>query len=156
MEEKKMNKKAQQEMLGFVFVILLIVIIGILFLVLTLRQKPTIVEKENFKVNNLLNGILYYTTNCEQKNIQELIMLCGRGETMFDCGEENPCEIVRGNISKILETSLQGDYNFTIDFKYDKITISSGVCPGRKVALSAVSVLPNGISIKLLSCLSSS
>lgn len=148
-------KKSQQEIIGFVFVILLVVIIGILFLVLTLRQPSQTVERENFKVNNLLNGILYYTTNCEQKNVQELIIACSKGEIMSNCGEEESCEIVRGNISNILEHSLQGDYVFTAEvggIDLFEPRIEKGICPGRKVALSAISILPRGISIKLLSC----
>ncbi len=46
-------KKAQEEILGFVFVILILVIIGIFFLMITLRQPSQVIEKENYNINNL-------------------------------------------------------------------------------------------------------
>lgn len=150
----KIRKKAQQEMLGFAFVIVLVVVIGIAFLLLTLRQASFVAERENVRVNNLLNGISYYTTDCESKNIQQLIIACRRGD-LIECNGMNVCTFMENEISQILESSLKGDYAFTVEFAsptVGDIELKRGACPGERVALSAISVLPNGISVKLLSC----
>ncbi len=154
---KDENKKGQQEMIGFAFVIVLVVIIGLVFLLLALRQPSSIVERESFRVNNLLNGISYYTTECEGKNIQQLIIECQRRS--FIC--EDPCNLAREEISQILESSLKGDYSFTARVESeveDRDLIdpikkeAKGECPGKRVVLKAISVLPNNILVKLVSC----
>lgn len=154
---KLKKRKGQQEMLGFAFVILLVIVIGLVFLFITLRQPTSIVERESSRVNNLLNGISYYTTDCEKKNIQQIIIACGRGESLTcDIG---PCEFARREVQQILEASLEGDYIFTAEIRgvgerklIELKKEEEGVCPGRRVALAANSVLPYNIFVKLISC----
>ena len=148
------RKKSQQEMIGFVFVVVLVVIIGFVFLFISMRQSTSIVDRENFRVNNLLNGISYFTTECEKKSIQQVIISCGRGEELV-CG--GPCEFAEQKVSEILESSLKGDYYFTVIKKEDEqevnlIEIQKGDCPGERTALVANSILPGKIKVKLFSC----
>ena len=167
-KNKIKNKKAQEEMLGFAFVIVLIVAIGLAFLLLSLR-KASPVEQENFKVNNLLNAIGYLTTSCEKKNVQELIIACNRREPI--CGKEGACNFVEKELKSILDSSLRGDYSFTATlkgfaedagavnanekFERKLIELQKGDCPGKRVALAATSILPaaeGSITVKLVSC----
>ncbi|MBU2496634.1 MAG: hypothetical protein KJ767_01065 [Nanoarchaeota archaeon] len=151
-----MKKRAQEEILGFVFVILILVIIGIFFLMITLRQPAQTIEKENYRINNLLSSMFYLTTSCENKNIQELILDCDNGKTNLEpaeCKEDKPCTYVNKTISNILDKALKGGYSFEAKSSNDKplILIKKGDCT-RKQILSAISILPNGVSVKLLNC----
>mgnify|MGYP001566280824 CR=1 FL=1 len=151
------NRKAQEEMLGFAFVIVLVVIIGFVILFLTLRPSSSPVEKESARVNNLLNSISYFTTNCEKRNVQQIILSCRRGE--LACGQDS-CGFVKGQISGILGEALEGDYSFSVEITGEgeqQVLLElkkeeNGECPGQKSALAAISVLPESTIVKLTSC----
>jgi len=151
------GRKAQEEMLGFAFVIVLVVIIGFVILFLTLRSSSSPIEKESSRVNNLLNSISYFTTSCEKRNIQQLILACRRGE--LACGQDS-CELVKTHISGILSEALEGDYRFSVEVTgegEEQVLLElkkeeDGECPGDRNALSSISVLPESTVVKLTSC----
>lgn len=152
------SKKAQEEMFGFAFVILLVSVIGITFLLLSLRGPKQPAERENFRVNDLLNAVSYYTTTCEKRNVQELLVACY--DEALICGEHGPCRFVENELKGILESSLQGDYFFKAEFRNSEqkklIELKRGECPGRRTAYAASSILPAGegniIIVDLVSC----
>lgn len=69
-----MNKKAQQELVGFVLIVVIVTIIGIVFLALTLAKKQ---ESNSIEVSNLLQATMYYTTECSSdygpRQVEDLI-----------------------------------------------------------------------------------
>lgn len=150
-------KRAQEEMLGFAFVIVLVIIIGFVILMLTLRGPSSPVEKENLRVNSLLNSISYFTTSCEKESVQRLILACRKGE--LACGQDS-CEIVKGEVAKILEQALAGDFRFSVEVtaEGEEQTLveikkeEDGECPGKRTSLVAKSVLPRRTVVKLVSC----
>ena len=56
------NKKSQEEIVGFVVVIVLIAVIALVFLGLSLTKKQEPIESR--QVSNLLGAMLQYTTDC--------------------------------------------------------------------------------------------
>lgn len=158
-------------MLGFAFIVLLIVIIGLIFLFFSLNKGGTTVERENVRVSNLLNGIMYYTTDCGDRNIYRLIIECGQRQAEEMCTNDvgakvTACKFARDKIDEILESALiREDYVFTAKqtntgniFKKDDADltpiekIEGGACPGKRVALTALSSLPGNVQVKLVVC----
>lgn len=75
----KNYKKAQEEMVGFVLIVVIITIISLVFLGFSLRQKPE--PESNVQVDNLLSAILAYTTDCalyvpQYETVRDLIKSC--------------------------------------------------------------------------------
>jgi hypothetical protein len=55
-------KRGQQEMVGFVLIVVLVVVGLLVFLVVSLRQEPK--ETDSLEVGNMLSGIMRHTTEC--------------------------------------------------------------------------------------------
>lgn len=73
------SKKAQEEIVGFVLVMVLIAVVALVFLGLQLRQKPA--ASESKQVANLLDAMLKYTTECsvslpQYETLRDLIKSC--------------------------------------------------------------------------------
>lgn len=106
MKMRKINKKGQEEMVGFVLIVVLVIIIGIVFLGISLRNPASNIEKDSKLISSFLGSISSYTTDCEipqsvNRDIGELISDCYNGEI---CGDgKTSCEV--------LETSLKGILN---------------------------------------------
>ncbi|MDP2628496.1 MAG: hypothetical protein Q8P15_01205 [Nanoarchaeota archaeon] len=99
-------KKAQEEMVGFAIIIILVSIILVVFLGLSLGNKNEITT-ESYETNSFVHSTLQYTTGCsdsyEYLSIQKLIIACSNNEI---CSEgNNSCEILENNLGEILEAS---------------------------------------------------
>src|SRR3989338_10673769 len=79
-----MNKKAQEEIVGFALILLLVVIIGMVFMSISLRKQPAS-EQDDKEVSNFLDAMLQYTSDCESSfstylNMKDLIKACYNNE----------------------------------------------------------------------------
>lgn len=77
---KKIKTKAQQEMVGFVLIVILVTIIGFIFLLIFMTKKDNTPTAE---VSNLLQAVMYYTSDCysqnnEPKEVEDLINICSK------------------------------------------------------------------------------
>ncbi len=78
------RKKAQEEIIGFVAILILIAVIFLGFIAFSLRQKPS--EQQDRRVANLLEAMLGVTTDCavsfepQFSTLQDLIKNCYYGE----------------------------------------------------------------------------
>lgn len=104
-----MDKKAQQEMVGFVLIVILVSIIGVIFLSLFLNQKQTYNDGE---VSSLLQSAMYYTSNCyssnnEPKQIEDLIQNCYTNENRKCSDGRKVCDALEITIKKALDESLK-------------------------------------------------
>ncbi|MEM1535021.1 MAG: hypothetical protein QW199_01990 [Candidatus Pacearchaeota archaeon] len=115
MEEKNKRKekracsvrarRAQQEVFGFVIIVLLVIVIGIIMLAFSMQRslrKPTAVA--DIKVNSLLNAIMQYTSECNNKKISEVIAMCANNEQCDGGG--NACDYLTKNLTAILSASF--------------------------------------------------
>ena len=102
------RKKAQQEMVGFVLIILLIVIIGLVFMTFG-KRKPR--PEENIQVSSLLEAILDYTTECthgiESISMQELIKGCYYGDTCSNLDPPAACQYLNDLSRDILDKTIE-------------------------------------------------
>lgn len=99
------NKRAQHEIVGFVLIVVIVVVIGLILLVFYLRQ-PSIRTK-SLNVQNFLQASMLYTTSCylsiEPLDLQELIKSCYKSERCSN--EEMACEVLNETLSELAHES---------------------------------------------------
>jgi len=108
MRENKMvkNKKAQEEMVGFALIIIVVAVIMLVFLGFSLKgqQKEAV---ENYEVDSFIQSFLQYTTDCrdnrEYLSVQKLIFGCSNKESCLD-GRES-CEVLNSILIDIVQES---------------------------------------------------
>lgn len=104
------KKKAQQEILGFVLIVLIVTIIGFVFLMFIF--KPDNSEKNSLEISNLLESTMYSTTSCainyvpQYRDMQELIKECDQNENQKCLNNKEVCEVLDYELKKILDDSL--------------------------------------------------
>ena len=62
---RRIEKKAQQEMVGFVLIVVLVMLVALIFFILMVR-KP-VVQPTSIEVENLLSSVMSYTSGCAVK-----------------------------------------------------------------------------------------
>lgn len=112
-ESSKLKKKSQEEMVGFVLIVVLVVVISLVFLGISLRQKSQ--PGTDTKVNNMLSAMLAYTTDCalympQYETVADLIKSCYYDESCSN-GKDTCKELqeVMGNLLEAAEGDLNAD-----------------------------------------------
>jgi hypothetical protein len=151
-------KKGQEEMVGFILIIVLVAVIGVVFLSISLRQPSSEVIDGSENIASLLNSLNQITSVCEnpQSNfldVSDLISGCFEnklclGCTAEECGSsKSACETLENTLKNAMETSYNvGEESSTRYYKlivYDSFDNSpiiapiiegpSESCPGRKL-----------------------
>ena len=107
------HNKAQQEIIGFVLIIVIVSIIGVIFLSLSIgRGEPS--KQTSIEVSNLLESSMYYTTDCavnfipQYKDGQDLVKACWNGERCLEngLGERMACEVLNNTLKTIINQGL--------------------------------------------------
>jgi len=97
-------KKAQEEMIGFALIIILVAVILLAFLGFSL-SKPQQDLINNYEVENFMQAFLQYTvTDCEDSgylSVQDLIFECNLDETCSDT--KSSCEVLNDTLKGILK-----------------------------------------------------
>tara|TARA_Y100000310_G_C20540296_1_gene742937 strand:+ start:93 stop:623 length:531 start_codon:yes stop_codon:yes gene_type:complete len=108
------NKKAQHEIVGFVLIIIIVSIIGLIFLSFMIgRGEP--ITQESVKISNLLSASMYYTSDCainyvpNYKNGQDLIKECFENSLGVCLNQEKVCDSLNSTMKKMIEDSLDVD-----------------------------------------------
>lgn len=109
---RKYKKNAQEEMVGFALIVIIIAVILIIFLGFSLR-KPQKEAVEDYEVNSFIQAVLQYTTDCrdnlEYLSVQKLIFNCNNEEICLD--ERDTCEVLNSTLNEIIKESwkIEGD-----------------------------------------------
>jgi hypothetical protein len=115
--QDKMNKKGQNEIVGFVMIVVIVVIIGLFLLAFYLRHESARTESKN--VRNFLKASLSYTTPCtvdiEPLKIREVAKRCYEKKT---CGEKDSCALLNETFSELLEQTWKINSNRPVN-SYD-------------------------------------
>lgn len=104
------NKKAQEEMIGFALIIIVVAVILLVFLRISLRS-PEKEGVESYEVESFIQAFLQYHTNCSETyeanylSIRELIFSCDNAELCLD--ERDSCEVLESTLKEITEESWQ-------------------------------------------------
>lgn len=100
-------KKAQEEMVGFALIIILVAVILVVFLAVSLRDKSERDVVESYETKSFVQSFLQYTTKCRNDfkyiDLQELIFKCSNKETCVS-GKDS-CELLEEELNGILEGS---------------------------------------------------
>jgi len=85
------NKKAQEESMGFVMIVLILIVIAVVFLAFALR-KPSSSTLKQQELADLTWAVLSYSTNCtisgEAKDVYALAKECDKS-TSVECDEDS-------------------------------------------------------------------
>ena len=100
------NKKGQEEIVGFALILILVATIFIVLLASYIKS-PTSENIENPEVTSFVQAFLQYTTTCEQNleniTIQRLIFKCQERES---CSYNmNPCKVLNNTLKGIIKES---------------------------------------------------
>ena len=109
---KRKNKKGQNEIVGFVAIILVVAVIGVILLSLTIGKGGTI-KDESAEISDFLSASMYHTTDCavnfvpQYKNIEEIIKSCYKSSSEKCFDNRNVCEVLISEFKKIVDSSLE-------------------------------------------------
>jgi len=105
------NKRSQHEILGFVLIVLIVILIGVVFLSLSIMKGKKKVDT-SVEISNLLTSSMYYTTECSVNYIpnyletQDLIKKCDENPDMKCLNGKKTCESLNSTLKKLIEESL--------------------------------------------------
>jgi len=107
----KIKKKAQEEMVGFALIIILVMVLLLIFLGISLNQ-PERDSVESFEAENFLKTVLQTTTQCRDSggyvSLLDLTFMCGFREYCLDEDlslDKDSCLVLNETFDEILEES---------------------------------------------------
>ena len=143
-----MDKRGQEEIMGFVLIVVLLVIVGVVFLGIRLRN-PEPVQRESGLIYGFIESAMEQTTDCKISEagnfmaLDSLIRECHSYNNVCISGYDS-CEVVENTLKDILNSTWQvgPDYPFKgyeIKINYyvnssgqqqfdDILNLSSGLC----------------------------
>ena len=103
---KGKSKKAQEEIVGFALIIIVVAVILLVFIGFSLKNQES-GAIESYEVDSFIQSSLQYTTNCTDSlqtlSIQRLISYCQRQESCLD--GRSTCDVLNSDMKGILEES---------------------------------------------------
>ncbi len=113
MKNKTKNNKAQEEVMGFVIIVLIVIIIGLVFFAFSLRRADQGPEPQEAELDDFRDTMLKYTTDCEiglkNQSIRELARQCNNYPSKTCQGNQygkNVCDFLNEISGKILQDTL--------------------------------------------------
>ena len=160
-------KTSQQEIVGFVLIILLVIIIGLIFLRFSLDKGET-QKRTSSEISDFLQASMYYTSDCAINNIPNyenfggLIKKCYESNST-DCLDNTPvCESLNTTLNNIIINNLEIGYKnkaYRLDmyFKYKNSTnpteamlnLSQGIFANCSAVIGSSYSLPYVTGIKM-------
>ena len=121
------NKKAQEEMIGFALIIIIVAVIMLVFLNLSLKS-PEKQAVESYEVDSFIQAFLQYDTDCEETyetnylSVQELIFNCNDEEKCLD--ERDTCEVLESTLQEITEECWKVGVDYPVKGYQMNITVN--------------------------------
>lgn len=102
------KKRAQEEIIGFVLVVVLVIIISIIFLGIMLRNHGTIEIQNSEELSSFISSVYYLTTECKKSEIYyqaigDLIVECSENKQCSD--GQSSCEVLESTLKKAIQSS---------------------------------------------------
>ena len=134
------RRKGQQEIVGFVLIVVLVVVGLMVFLVISLRDSP--VDEDSVVVGNVLDAVMKHTTECaivyepDYDNFEDLFKSCYSGDNCKNLGM-SACDYLNESLRDVLGDLMASDASvsfYELDFfVYEGeglLRISEGNCTG--------------------------
>lgn len=103
----RVNRKGQEEMVGFGVILILVAVIFIIFIASYIRNSES--SDEDYEANSFIQALLQYTTNCEEENLNNLSIqkLIGKCQEQEKCYYRNmdPCKLLNSTVRSIVRDS---------------------------------------------------
>lgn len=93
--------KAQEEMIGFVMIILIVVVVGVILLGIGLNKPKE--SKTSLEITDFLYTLFQYSVNCSD-TYKDLIISCIKNEY---CNSISSCQALEDITLKVINTSLR-------------------------------------------------
>ena len=120
------GKRAQEEIVGFAIIVIIVSLILMFFLVFSLSDKN---ETESYEAKSFLGALLQHTSSCQAGSkwldVQDLIVAC-YNEEICTSGEE-ACSVLNETVKTLIKESWQIGPDFPA--KGYKISAFSGDLP---------------------------
>jgi hypothetical protein len=106
---EKIKRNGQEEMVGFVVIVVIMAVVVLVFLGIGLRNSSGGVKSESVDVSHFLESSMEYTTNCSLRfegdyaDLGEMFRACNDGKKCLD--ELESCEVLEEEFQEILEAS---------------------------------------------------
>ncbi len=164
-----MNKRAQEEIVGFIFIIVIVAIVSVVILGVFLRNEESSPLSESTDIYQFLESLMQYTTSCSKNyepnylDLSELIRECNLGLTKCVSGED-PCKVLDKELKGILSSSFRVSFDSPVKgYKFSSllsanstkeiILIETGECTVYNRGSEILSSTPEGsISTTLKLC----
>lgn len=155
------NRKGQEEIVGFVVIVVLVSVVLVVFLGIFIRQDSSIGETETVELFQFLESSMEYTSGCaisyepDYSKLRDLIGECYTGISICT-SREKPCDVLNKTLNEMLDSSFFADpegsvkgYEFKIDYSNNITDIpeeillikdgncSSGIIRGSEILTSA-------------------
>jgi hypothetical protein len=102
------SKRAQEEIVGFALIIIIVSVILLFFLSFALRNSRNM-EIQSYEVEGFIQAFLQHTSDCEDDlgflSVQELIFSCGQDNEESCLDGENTCVVMESLLTEICENS---------------------------------------------------
>jgi hypothetical protein len=109
----KENKKGQEEIVGFVLIIVLVAVAFLVFLGIAIRNGGPSTSSESSDIYQFLESSMEFTTECAFSSVPDYFTL---GELFEECytgnnclNDKNSCDVLDETLKEILKGSLNVD-----------------------------------------------
>lgn len=133
-------KKGQQEIVGFVLIVVLVVVGLMVFLIISLRDAPE--NEGSLEVENMLDALMRHTTECaivyepDYDNFEDLFKSCHLKDNCKNLGR-SACDYLNESLKSVVEAMMAseatlGAYELEFFVKDGEglLKISEGNCAG--------------------------
>ena len=99
-------KKGQQEIVGFVLIVVLVVVGLMVFLLISVRDSPE--QEKSVEVGNMLDSLMKHTTECaivyepDYDDFEDLFKSCHQGDRCTNLGVD-ACDYLNESLRAVLE-----------------------------------------------------
>jgi hypothetical protein len=127
----KTHKKGQEEMVGFVLIVVIVAIMGLVFLAFSMRQSGKgIGGKESAEMDDMLTSMVYYTTDCNfrgiNQSINDLIKDCASGTPRECSTDNNSCDFLNATLKSMLNQFMKTESLASMPIHAYNLSFSSG------------------------------
>ena len=107
------NKKAQEEIVGFAIIIILVAVVFVAILGFSLSNKKQN-KAESYEIKNFLEASMEYTVSCtsDSEPLRKLVFLCKKQS--FCINGISSCEMLNQTLQGIIDSSWNVDENSSI------------------------------------------
>ncbi|MCX6741847.1 MAG: hypothetical protein NTX24_01565 [Candidatus Pacearchaeota archaeon] len=115
------NRKGQEEMVGFVVIVMIVVVVGVVFLAFSIRKPSSTTQKQQ-ELADISWALLSYTTNCSintmPQSVWDLATHCNVNNPQCDnSGGKMACRVLNDTVIDALAT-LMGRTDITLSDKF--------------------------------------